>query len=227
MNWTLVTCAAFSLLSVLLWLQWQSPAERVWPAWHAMLDHRMLERYEDLQQSFFDAQGILADTLALARRREEQQEPADARRIMNCAARHVTRHVPEVQLRLALWRTTSVAAQAIRPLPDLRVLRFRSWRVRTAVAFDRIVTLALDAGHRFAVRVSVLIRSFGIVEHGFVRAASSVSIRSGRARACAPAINGLRRMETLNEDLAALHHAALQAYRALLDSMLAGKSKRG
>lgn len=221
MNWTLVTCGAFGLLGFLLWLQRRSPGEQVWAAWHAMLDHRLLEGYEDLQQSFLDAQGMLADTLALARRRAEQHDAADAGRIMTCAAHHVARHVPDVTLRLAMWRTVSAAARAVRPLPGLGVLRFRSWRVRVAAALDRIVTLALDAGHRFALRVWVLIRSFGIVERGFTRAASSVSPHTGSA----PVARGLRRMETLNQDLASLHQATLQTYRTLLDSILEDPSE--
>ncbi len=220
MNWTLVTLVAFGLLSVLVWLQRRRTAERVWPAWHAVLGRGELERYEDLQQSLSDTQGILADTLALARVRAEQRDPDDVRRVLGCAADHVERHVPDVAVRLAMWRTMAHAVQALRPLPRLGVLQFRTWHLRGAATLDRVVRVALDTSHRFALRVWVLIRGLGVVRRGFTSAARSRPKQARTTTSASADLSGrIRRMETLNEDLASLHNASLDTYKTLLSSM--------
>lgn len=220
MNWTLVTLAAFGLLGVLVWLQRRRTAERVWPAWHAVLGKGELERYEDLQQSLSDAHGMLTDTLALARQRAEQCDTADALRVLGCAAGHVERHVPDVAVRLAMWRTMAHAVQALRPLPQLGVLQFQTWRLRGAATLDRVVRVTLDTSHRFALRVWVLIRGLGVVRRGFTGAAHSGQEPPRAATTANADLNGrLRRLEALNEDLASLHSASLDTYKTLLSSM--------
>ncbi len=226
-NWAFVSLGAFGLLAALAWLQRRRTAERVWPAWHAALENRRLEPYEDLEHSLADAHGILVDTLNLARDRAERRDVADAERVMVCAANHVERHVPDLTSRLTMWRTMSHAAQALRPLPRLGVLQFRNWRLRGAATIDRLAHLALDASHRFALRVWVLIRSFGTVRRGFTSAVRTKPREHVSAQVQLTDVSArLRQMEGLNEDLASLHRASLDTYKTLLASLVAPNSRR-
>ena len=221
LTWALASVVVLGLLGLMLWVQYQRSAEDVWETWRTALEPEQLEPYEGLEQRLADSREMLADTLVLARHRAQERDAAEAQRVLVCAAEHVSRHVPDVTVRLAMWHAIGRAAAALRPLPTLGVLQFRDWRLRGTALLERVSRWTLDAGHRFGLRVWVLVRGLGLVMREFTRAATRDTKRGDAPDA--PTLDEvddrLQRMEGLGEDLASLHHASLDTYKTLLDSI--------
>ena len=169
--------------------------------------------YEDHEADLADEKAGLDSTLRLARRECGQGETAEAARVVEAAARHAARHVPALRERLTLWRDAARVLSSVYPVPRLRVLAFRMWKLRGAAAGEGLARPVLDAANRFTLRVVVLLYALRVVLAGFRGAVERVESDPHELQRC------LERLEALGSDLGTLHRASLEVYKALLISL--------
>lgn len=214
LSWTLATVAMLTVLVVLMYVA-AVRRDHALPAWHIAFQS---ESAPDgpcvaLEKVLNDELESLLDTLEHARTKREMGNVDDARRALSAAAEHAACYAPSLPRRLRLWWATARAVAALYPLPRLRVMRFKGWRLRSVATGELALRPWLTRLWRFGLRVRVLVYGIDLVVAAF----------QGERRALhtgTPDLDqALRHMASLGADLETLQVATLDVYKALLISM--------